>query len=203
MTVSGARQGISAIYVDFSSNSACLQRITAPTLNPDGTVSVPVLMFQIASGCKVFGIAVLDGAGDLALYGTEYGAPDPGITIARVPDTTPPVATAASLNPTMVSASTNPAFDTLTVDVDDAVAPVTEISATIFDASGNPVGGGFGGVSSTLTGPVTFSIPLSSLQPGVYTVAFQLIDAGGLASSYGYPNSQPVPGGPLQLTVTA
>jgi hypothetical protein len=33
--------------------------------------------------------------------------------------------------------------------------------------------------------------------------AFQLTDAGGLTSSYGYPTSPPVPGGPLQFTITS
>jgi hypothetical protein len=87
--------------------------------------------------------------------------------------------------------------------VNDAIAPVNEISTTVFDSSGQIVGGGFGGVTATLTGPVSTiaSLP-AGLPPGTYTVAFQLTDAGGLTSSYGYPNSPPVPGGPLVFTVT-
>jgi hypothetical protein len=38
--------------------------------------------------------------------------------------------------------------------------------------------------------------------PGVYTVAFKITDAGELTSAYGYTDPQPVPGGPLELTVT-
>jgi hypothetical protein len=64
-------------------------------------------------------------------------------------------------------------------------------------------GGGFGGVPATLNGPVVFSVPTPvGMPPGTYTVAFQLTDAGGLTSSYGYPNTPPVPGGPLVFTVT-
>ena len=80
---------------------------------------------------------------------------------------------------------------------------MTEISETIFDTSGTVVGGGFGGVTATLSGPVATSVPVpAGLPPGTYTVAFQLTDAGGLTSSYGYPTSPPVPGGALQFTVT-
>lgn len=203
MTVSGAVGGVSTIYVDFTAGSPCYQRSTTPTVNADGTVSVPAAMFSFASSCTVAGIAVLDGAGDLAVYGTEYGAPDPGITLTRLPDTSPPAATSASLSPVSLTASSDSQFVGLTVDVSCAIAPVTEISETIFDSSGNIAGGGFGGVSATLTGPVETSVPIpAGLPPGTYTVAFQLTDEGGLMSSYGYPNSPPVPGGPLQFTVT-
>jgi hypothetical protein len=94
-------------------------------------------------------------------------------------------------------------FVGLTGDVSDPVAPVTEISETVFDTSGTIVGGGFGGVTATLSGPVTTSVPVpAGLPPGTYTVAFQLTDAGGLTSSYGYPTSPPVPGGAPQFTIT-
>lgn len=138
------------------------------------------------------------------MYGPEYGEPELGLTLTRVPDTAPPVATSASLSPTSLTESPDSQFVGLTVNVDDAVAPVDEISATVFDSSGNIVSGGFGGVIETLTGPVDFSIPIAAgLPPGTYTVAFELIDAGNLSSFYGYPNKPPVPGGPLQFTVTA
>jgi hypothetical protein len=94
-------------------------------------------------------------------------------------------------------------FEGLTVDVNDSIAPVTQIDTTVFNSSGQIASGGFGGVTSTLTGPVTTSVPLPvGVAPGTYTVAFQLTDAGGLTSSYCYPNSPPVPGGPLVFTVT-
>jgi hypothetical protein len=203
MNVTGAVGGVSAIYVDFTAGP-CRQRFASPTQNPDGSYSVDISMFSFADSCSVTGIAVLDGAGDVSVYGPEYGLPDLGINLTRVPDTTPPVATGAQVSP--ASQPTNPnstGFEDLTVDVNDAIAPVNDISTTVFNSSGQIVGGGFGGVIATLTGPVTTSIPLPvGLPPGTYTVAFQLTDAGGLTSSYGYPNSPPVPGGPLVFTVT-
>jgi hypothetical protein len=59
-------------------------------------------------------------------------------------------------------------------------------------------------VPPTLTGPIQVTINLPQLQPGTYTVAFEIMDPGNLWSAYGYPNdpsSQPMPGGPLTLTV--
>ena len=203
MSVSGARGGVSSIYVDFAAGSPCSAQSATPSVNQDGTYSVPVSMFQIAQSCTVAGIAVLDGAGDVSVYGTEYGEPDLGIQLTRVPDTTPPTATGASLSATSLPQSSNSQFIGLTVDVADAVAPVNEISETVFSSSGSAVGGGFGGVKATLNGPVTTSVSLpGGLPPGTYTVAFQLTDAGELTSSYGYPNTPPVPGGPLQFTIT-
>lgn len=204
MNVTGAIGGVTTIYVDFTAGSPCRQGSTSPTQNPDGSYSVDVSVFSIADSCSVAGIAVLDGAGDVSVYGSEYGRPDLGIELTRVPDTTPPVATGAQVSP--ASQPTNPnstGFEGLTVDVNDAIAPVKQISTTVFNSSGQVVGGGSGGVTATLTGPVstTASLPVG-LPPGTYTVAFQLSDAGGLTSSYGYPNSPPVPGGPLVFTVT-
>ncbi len=204
MNVTGAVGGVNTIYVDFAAGSPCSEPSTTPTQNGDGTYSVDISMFSIATSCTVAGIAVVDGAGDVSVYGTEYGLPDLGIQLTRVPDTAPPVATGAQVFP--ASQPTNPnstGFEGLTVDVNDAIAPVIEISTAVFNSSGQAVGGGFGGVSATLTGPVSTSISLPvGLPPGTYTVGFQLTDAGGLTSSYGYPNSPPVPGGPLTFTVT-
>lgn len=204
MNVTGAVGGVSTVYVDFAAGSPCSDQSTTPTQSPDGTYSVDISMFSIANSCTVAGIAVLDGAGDVSVYGTEYGLPDLGIALTRVPDTTPPVATGAQVSP--ASQPTNPnstGFEGLTVDVNDAIAPVNQISTTVFNSSGQIVGGGSGGVSATLTGPVSTSIPLPvGLPPGTYTVAFQLTDTGGLTSSYGYPTSPPVPGGPLVFAVT-
>jgi len=204
LSVSGAQGGVSSVDVDFTAGSPCLQQSATPTANPDGTYSVPITMLSIASSCTVAGIAVLDSAGNLAVYGTEYGEPDLGIKLTRVPDTTPPVATSASVSPASLSESPDSQFVGLTVDVSDAVAPVTEISETVFNSPGTIVGGGYGGVTATLSGPATTSASLpGGLPPGTYTIAFQLTDAGGLTSSYGYPTSPPVPGGPLQFTITS
>jgi hypothetical protein len=91
----------------------------------------PISMFSIATSCTVAGIAVLDGVGNMAVYGTEYGEPDLGIKLTRVPDTTPPVATRASVSPASLPQSADSQFVGLTVDVSDPVAPVTEISETV------------------------------------------------------------------------
>ncbi len=203
MNVTGAKDGVSSITVDFEPGGPCSQQTTTPTLNADGTYSIPVSMFSIATSCSVAGIAVVDGAGDVSVYGAEYGEPDLGIVLTRVPDTTPPVATGASVSPTTLTESPNTQDVGLTVDVADAIAPVDQMSATVFNSSGVAVGGVEGGVTSTLTGPVGIGVSLDAgLPPGTYTVAFQITDAGGLTSSYGYPTSQPVPGGPLTFTVT-
>ncbi len=205
MNVTGAVDGVTSITLDFGFGG-CHQLSTTPVLNPDGTVSVPVDVSVAGRQCQLAGVAVLDGAGDLALYGSDFGAPDPGLTLNQIPDTTPPVVTSASLNPTTFSASGTPPTEVLTVTVTDAIAPVTDVSVTIFDDSGNPVGGVDGGVDPTVSGTLQIGLPLPELQPGTYTVAFQLTDAGGLSASYGYPNdpnSQAVPGGPLVLTVTS
>jgi hypothetical protein len=206
MRISGATRGARAIYVDFAQGSNCEPELPTPTAHSDGTTTVPIFMFQqlpFIGPCQVTGIAIVDHGGHAALYGPEYGAPDPGLKISTVPDT-PPVATGASLSPATLSASSLPAFTDLHVTVNDAVAPVNEVSATILDSKGNPVGGALGGVPDTLTGTVVLSVEIGSgsLAPGTYTVAFQITDIGGLTSSYGYPTSPPVPGGPITLTIT-
>ena len=104
--------GSATVFDDTS--AACqpvvtiLQQPATPAANPDGTYSVPVSMFSVASSCTVAGIAVLDSAGNLAVYGTEYGEPDLGIKLARVPDTTPPAATSASVSPASLPESPDP-----------------------------------------------------------------------------------------------
>lgn len=204
MSVSGAQQGVSAIYVDPASADPCEQFNTTPTVNPDGTLSVPFVVFQATPSCPIGGIAIVDGAGNVALYGAGYNAPDPGLTITRVPDTTAPTATSASLSPASVpSSQTFSASFTLTLQIVAPIAPVNQMSIAVYDSSGNQVGGQFGGVTDTLTGQLQkfFNI-FASLSPGTYTVGFTLTDRGGLSTSYGAPGGQPVPGGPLQITVT-
>ncbi|HXL92274.1 MAG TPA: hypothetical protein VN969_25320 [Streptosporangiaceae bacterium] len=202
MTVAGARQGVAAVYVD--SSGGCSQTSTVPVAGSGGTISVPMNMGEFASSCKITGIAVVDGAGDVALYGSEYGAPDPGVTITQVPDTTPPVATAASLSPTSIAYSADSQFVTLTITVDDAVAPVNQVAVFLYNSAGQGSEVSFGGVTTTLSGPVTVSVSIPAGEPaGSYTVGFQLVDTGGLAASYGTPGASPVPGGPLTLTITS
>jgi hypothetical protein len=210
MTVTGATGGVSAIYVDRDGVSGCLPGDPTPTVNVDGSLSVSMLMFQGSPTCKILGIAVVDGAGNVALYGPEYGAPDPGLTITRVPDTPPPVATAASLSATTISdeqISNGPDIQ-LIVQVTCQVAPVNQFSIVVYDADGNEVDQEFGGasVSGGLNGTMTEGLPLPFfLAPGTYTIGFSIIDAGSLTSTYGIsgvPSSQPLPSGPLVFTVT-
>jgi hypothetical protein len=204
MAVAGAQQGISAIYVDAANAAPCQQFNTTPTVNQDGTVSVPIDDFRGTATCQIGGIAIVDGAGNVALYGSEYNAPDPGVTIMRVPDTTAPTATSASLTPTSLPASQT--FDnqfTLTLQVVAPIAPVDQLSIYAFDSSGNEVFEQSGGVSSTSTGQLQNFFNLSEFLPaGTYTVGFTITDEGGLSTSYGTPGGQPMPGGPLQFTVT-
>ena len=96
LRVLGARPGRRLVRrpLDVTSRrpagGAILQQPATPTANPNGTYSVPISMLSIATSCTVAGLVVLDGAGNVAVYGTEYGEPDLGIKLTRVPDTTPP-----------------------------------------------------------------------------------------------------------------
>lgn len=209
--VSGVQQGISAVYID-ASNPLCPQSTTTPTADPDGTFSIPMTLFTFVPGCTITGIAILDGAGDLALYGTEYNAPDPGITISRIPDTTPPTVTSAALSQTTIPASQLTGFTQIQLIAQAVapVAPINQFSTTVYDSSGNvAMGNGesateFGGVSMNPDGTVQLGVFLpGGLAPGTYTVGFTITDAGNLTTAYGTPHGNPVPGGPQVLTVTA
>ena len=203
MTVTGERDGVTGIYVD-GTPGACSQRSTSPTLNSDGTYSVPLYLVIDNPKCTVTGIAIVDGAGDVALYGSEYGAPDPGVTITQVPDTTPPVVTAASLSSTTLPYSADQQGDLLTITVDDPVAPVVGFTLFLYNSSGQGGGLSYGGVPYTLNGTITLDVPITGgTAPGTYTVGFELDDAAGLSDFYGTPNGLPVPGGPLTLTITS
>lgn len=205
MTISGAVDGISAVYVDGSVGD-CVQ--AAPATVTGTTVSVPMTIVQLVPSCTITGIAVVDGAGDVSLYGSEYGAPSPGLTITQVPDT-PPTITSASVSPSTVPESTSAQTVTVTVTVGNIVAPVQTINGYLFDSSGNQVGGLDGQwqqspfLGSGATASLSFTVP-ASLAPGVYTIFLQVIDVAGLHTAYGPgPGGQAMPGGPLQLTVTS
>jgi hypothetical protein len=205
MAVTGADQGVSAIYVD---SDWCYQGSTTPTTNTDGTLSVPVRFLRGTASCRITGIAVVDVGGNVALYGSEYGAPDPHLTITRVPDTTPPVATTATLSPTSLPASTaSGSWITLTIQVAPSIAPVNAVELVVYDSTGAVVTQQFGGTSESADGTVRvyFMLPYGT-RAGTYTVGFRITDAGGLSTAYDiptYPNSQPAPSGPLVLTVTS
>jgi len=208
-TVLGAQQGISSVIVDAADGPAgqsCRQQATTPTVNPDGSLSVSLRIFQGTRSCVVNGIAVVDGAGDVSVYGTDYGAPDPGLTITRTPDTVPPTITAVSLSPTTVAAAdTGLALILVTATVVAPVAPVDGMSVVVYDSTGNPVPGASdsGGVGESPDHQVLLAFPLGfGFPPGTYTVGVSISDAGNLSTSYG-PGGLPMPGGPLTFTVTS
>jgi|GEM_PF-3875587 len=202
MAVAGARQGVTSILLD--TDMSCTPLDPTPVLDPDGTFAVQLRFTQASQRCTVTGIAVTDGAGDVSLYGSQYGAPDPGLTITQIPDTTAPVATAAALSlSTIASSQLGNTLVALTVQTAPSVAPVTGLSVNVYDSTGTLVASGFGGTSQAPDGSVTIFLPLSFFTPaGTYTIGFTLSDAGFLSRSYGDPGAEPVPGGPLTLTVT-
>src|SRR5262249_20664523 len=114
------------------------------------------------------------------------------------PDTIPPTATSASINPSMVASSaSNGTQITLTVHVNAPVAPVVQLDISLFDAQNNVLA--TGGGSTTQSGSVvTQTLTLPALSAGSYKVGFTLRDAGDLTTTYG-PNSSVAP----TLTVTA
>ncbi|HVQ94594.1 MAG TPA: hypothetical protein VMU51_26395 [Mycobacteriales bacterium] len=199
----GARGGVQSFSVR---TDRCFDLTTDLTANPDGTVTVQWPISTIFSACRITGIVLVDGAGDVALYGSAFGAPAIDLAVARLPDTDPPVALAARLDTTTVTTTqlrqTVGIGVTVTVD-NTSPAPVDEYSVTFYDTTGVPVGGGDGGIREQPDDTVQFGGFTSDLAPGTYTVGFTLFDAAHLHSSYGYPNggSPPVPGDPLAFTV--
>lgn len=137
-----------------------------------------------------------------------HQAPDLHLTAHRLPDTTPPLVTGASLDPAALPASE--AVDrsvTLTVHAQVLTAPVDDYDLYLYDSDGDEVWQQSGGISQAADGTVTIymSLPGSGLQPGTYTVGFLLGDEGRLTSTWDIPHnpgSKPVPGGPVTLTVT-
>ncbi len=205
MMVSGVHDGVSAIYLDFAGdtpgNPGSCGAAGEPVSTGPGQESVQFQMTYLTKSCQLAGVAILDGAGDLALYGSEYGAPDPGLTVTQTPDTTPPTATAASISP-----GTGNVSYWLTIGVTTQVAPVGSADVRIYNSGGVLVSDSSGGVGQAQPpqiGATTVSVPVdtSGLPAGTYTIGFTLFDAANLASSYGPGGSNPVPGGPLTVTV--
>ncbi|MFC5001611.1 hypothetical protein ACFPIJ_27720 [Dactylosporangium cerinum] len=206
LSAAGATKGVSAVYVNFSDNS-CTQW-GATTVNADGTISVPVRVFSSSQGCTVTGIAVVDGAANVALYGTLYNAPDPGLAFQRVPNTTPPVATSATLSQTSIPLSELSGTSVqLVVHAEILTAPINSYAYYIYNAAGEVVSQAFGGTGQAADGTVTMYLYLpwwNGMGPGEYQVGFQLSDSSYLSTFYdvlGDPRSQPLPGGPLTFTI--
>lgn len=209
-TISGAVGGVTAVYVDASGpfgDDFCANQAGAVTVSGD-TVSVPLFVEERATNdvaplaCSITGLAIVDGQGDVALYGSEYGAPSLGVTITQVPDT-PPMLASASLSPASVPESSSVQTVSLVFTTGNNLAAVNFVSATLYDSSGNQVGGGAfdGFLRSNASNGLLLGIA-ANLPPGVYTVGLVLIDFGNLVTKYG-PGGQAMPGGPLQLTVTS
>lgn len=207
MDVAGTQGGVSAVYVDcdglYSVGIACAQTSTTPTLDADGTISVPLRFYQGSANCKIDGIVIVDGAGNVALYGEKYGAPDPGLTVTRIADTVPPTVTAASLNTTTLQIGQQSLLVNATVNA--PVAPVNGFTTYVYDSTGALISGDVesGGVTQGPNGAVQLGVYLPyGTAPGTYTIGFAITDAAGLRSYYG-PGGLGLPGGPLTVTVVA
>ncbi|WP_320067228.1 hypothetical protein [Micromonospora sp. RTGN7] len=206
MAVTGALRGVSAVHVDL--DGGCQQQGTA-TVKADGRIAIPVLVYQQTTRCEVEGIAVVDGAGNVALYGREFEAPDPELVITQIPSTTPPVALGATLDPASLPASEVAQRSLrLTIQAEVRVAPIDGIGVYLYDADGEVVYQSYGGTNQAADGTVTASVylPWDGLEPGAYTVGFALDDAARMSSRWNMPDrsdSQTLPGGPVVFTVTA
>ncbi|MFF5295254.1 hypothetical protein [Paractinoplanes globisporus] len=204
--VAGLRKGLSSVGVDFDTFSCYASG--SPTL-AGGTVTLAFTMYSRTASCTVTGLAIVDGAGDVALYGTKYGAPSPGLTVRQKPDTTPPVVTGASLDVTSIPVSQIGQMSiNLTIQAEILTAPINGISLYLYDSEGTPTQLSFGGTSQGADGTVRTWIDLpwwEPIAPGTYTIGFQLSDEGRLTSNWDMPDradSHAVPGGPLTLTIT-
>ncbi|WP_063774103.1 RHS repeat domain-containing protein [Streptacidiphilus rugosus] len=209
MRIAGARSGVSSIQLTWSDTSYCTQTATTPTVDADGGYSVPVRLAQSnnghAAGCQLLGVVVLDGAGDVALYGASYQAPSLGdVTVQSVADTTPPTVSSAALNVTTIKQSQIGSQSVhVAVKVGDPTAPVNQFGSHLYDSTGADAGQESGALSVGPDGSASIDLYLpNGLAVGTYTVGFSVTDAGWLTTTYG-PKGLPVPGGALTLTVTA
>ncbi|MFG2943791.1 hypothetical protein [Streptomyces adustus] len=204
---SGAVGGISSVQLTNWGNNAteCQQLSTTPTVQADGTVTVPVRGLPRQFSCQLTGLIITDGHGDQAVYGSSLGAPDIDATLTNIPDTVLPTVDAVTVAPGTVAAGDTHTWIKLTIDVSASTAGVNSVELYLVDASGHADSIQVGGVSTTFSGPLDeyFTLPQGTA-PGTYTIAFRLQDQGYKTVSYGLPGSgsQPMPGGPVTLTVT-
>lgn len=202
----GAVDGLASVDVSLS---WCSQPSHTPVVRADGSVAVEIVVQSSwVSSCKIDGVKLTDGAGNVAFYGTEYNAPGIDLTITRVPDEKAPVVLSAKLSKTTwTSQETEDAwglgFD-VTVEVDE-FAEISGYSATLYDSAGVSQGGMSGGMHDDGTGVLRLAVSTGRLQPGTYTIGFSLTDEGQNTSNWSYPNNSghPIPTGPLVLTVVA
>ncbi|HEV2639183.1 MAG TPA: hypothetical protein VGX23_28845 [Actinocrinis sp.] len=205
MTPAGAQGGIASVTVDTT--PWCYDGTTnQPAVAADGTLSVTVRMFQGPSSksCQVTGIAIVDGAGDVAAYGSANNGPALNLVSTQLPDTAPTLLSAALGTTSVVHGDSQ--ADTLTMNV-SSIAGIDQSTYSIYDSDGSWAGASASkNYNPVVTGgTITLSVYPGSLAPGTYTIALGLNDANQLGTGYGAPNgvNTPMPGGPLQFTVTA
>jgi hypothetical protein len=206
VTLSFAADGVHGGIVDIETDAGpCRQQGTVPQAHADGTYSIDYLMTSATRQCRITGVKLTDGDGNFAVYGSDYaGAPGLGdLVVNTVSDTTPPMVTAASLSTTTISAANLPDRIGVDVSVDDSGgAPINTGVVSVYDATGNWVGGSSGG-GDVVNGVMHLEVGVHNLRPGTYTISFMIEDAAGNFASYGGPPPGiPMPGGPLILTVT-
>jgi hypothetical protein len=164
MSVTGARGGISSVAVDFDFNSMSCHP-SGPATVEDGRIAVPLTVQREESECRVEGIRLIDGAGNVALYGRKYGAPDLGLIITQVSSTHPPVVLGATLTPSSLPASQLGGVRsvTLTIQAEPHAVPIDGIETEMRDAAGNLVDRLTGGASQAADGTVRQSLFLPSI----------------------------------------
>ncbi|WP_328957710.1 hypothetical protein [Kitasatospora purpeofusca] len=206
MYVSGAQNGVRSIELRWA--GSCSQSSTYPGGGPNGSLAVSATLGQSRNGspaaCTLTGVAITDGAGNLALYGSDFFAPGIGVQVRGLPNTTPPTVTSAALKVTSIPQSQAPyPYFVLYAQVVAPVAPVNEFRCYLYDSTGKVVGQNFGGTTVGADGKALLFVPVPyGIAVGTYTVGFEIVDASWLSTGYGTPGGQPVPGGPLTLEVT-
>ncbi|MDI1464161.1 hypothetical protein QEZ54_24550 [Catellatospora sp. KI3] len=196
----GAQGAVTSVRV----HSECWQLDTTPMVAADGIVSVELTVPASYSGCNVSGIEVQDAAGNLALYGTEFGNSDLGLRVSQVADTTAPVVVSVVLSRT---SGTPNEMTNIRATVTLAPSEQSRIGLynfQFFNAQGVGVGGNSSWAQQNDDGTITVETWLGTQSPGVYTGGFELNDEAGNRAAYGYgfAGALPMPGGPLVVTVT-
>ncbi|MFF2011176.1 hypothetical protein ACFVWY_19180 [Streptomyces sp. NPDC058195] len=199
----GGTGGITSAIVDTDSVTGCRQKSTTATTAADGTVWVEYEVPSAVFTCRVTGLIITDGAGNVALYGSEHHAPETGLTITSAPNTVLPEIDGATLSHTTIPATDHSTDLRLTVNVSGTTSGVNGYSVYLIDSSERWFPAVTGGTPVTFGGPLAISFPLpSSVAPGTYTIALRLSDRARDSSSFGFPDGTPMPGGPMTLTVT-
>ncbi|WFF02376.1 hypothetical protein [Micromonospora sp. WMMD964] len=206
VAVTGALRGVASTRFWF--DNGCGQS-APPVTRPDGHLAVTVRVSTGTEACSLTGVAIVDGAGRAALYGSMFGAPDPQIRITRVASTEPPTALGATISPKTAPASE--LYDLppveLTISAALKVAPARIAATYVYDVDGNVVYQSWGSGDQAEDGTLTDHLYLAwyGLTVGEYTIGFTLTDAAERSTSYGVlgdQSSEPMPGGPLIFTVT-